>query len=109
MARPTGTTETPHSLVKADLKETLKQQKRIRQLFDAQLDEITKRLEADPEIGIAQRLDVLSALAKMSESLTKSMQQAAKYVLADGAEERAKGTSEVSVEQMLREAVSKHS
>jgi hypothetical protein len=101
--RPAGTTETPYQLIKSDLKETLKQQRRIRQIFDQQLTEIQEELRTTKP-PMKQRLEIMNALAGMTETLTKSMQQAAKYVMAEEPKDsEGKKGSETSLDDVMKE------
>jgi len=100
MARPQGTKETPFSLLETDLKQTLKLHKQIRDLIEDQLGHLKERLTgelATPE----ERLQTLETLAKMSDTLTKSAQQSAKFVMTEGAQAEAKVPEELDMDELL--------
>ena len=80
VGRPPGSKETPYEMVKADLHQTLKLQKRLRGIVESQLDAIEKRLTAT-ETTSREQLEILDSLAKMSETLTRNVQQTAKWIL----------------------------
>jgi hypothetical protein len=79
MGRPK---ETPFTLLEGDLKQTLKLHKEIRDLIQAQLGRLREKLATD--IPTKERLEILEALTKMSDTLTKSAQQTAKFVMQTG-------------------------
>ena len=102
--RPVGTVDSPAAMIKKDLKESLKQQAEIRELFADQVRKIKYAL-ASETVTMKERLEAMAALASMSESVTKSVAQTAKWVMPASGEEA--GVSEVRMEQIIKELFGK--
>lgn len=77
--RPVGTTESPQSLIRKDLQQTLKLQASIRAMVNEQLLKIQKLLN-DDSVSLELRLKATEALASMSDTLTKSAKETIKIV-----------------------------
>jgi hypothetical protein len=81
--RPKGTGETAWKLLETDLRQTLKLHKEIRDLIQNQISFLRTRLNSSKDIPPQERLDTLETLTKMCDTLTKAMQQSAKFVLSE--------------------------
>lgn len=102
MGRPR---ETPFSLLEGDLKQTLKLHKEIRELIQAQLERLREMLDKD--IITKERLDILKALTDMSDTLTKSAQQSAKFVMTEGSHSPESASTSEALDEMIMGRVKK--
>jgi len=93
--------ETPLSLLERDLSQTLRLHKEVRELIQSQVSKLSEMLSL--EMPVATRLEILEALTSMSESLTKSTQQSAKFVMTeDNKDEGLEGSGgSPSIEELL--------
>jgi len=91
--------ETPLSLLERDLSQTLRLHKEIRELIQEQIGQLREVLGT--VIPIRERLEILAALTSMSESLTKSTQQSAKFVMTEDNRNEESGEAAGSLEDLL--------
>jgi hypothetical protein len=87
--RPPGTGESPASLIKKDLQQTLKLNTRIRTVVEGQLGWLGDRLESAKQAGEEEKvLRLLAALTQLNDNLMKGVRETAKFVFNAEAQEQ---------------------
>lgn len=97
--RPLGAVQTPHTLLKAELRATAQTLAKVRQFIEKQITILEKQLDV---ATMEQRLAAIDTITSVTEKLTKAMEAAAKQLAPKGAgHESEQPTSNKSPEELL--------